>query len=84
MANHQSAKKDIRQTETRRVINRYYTVTARNAIKKLRGMENKAEATEFLPKVAAMLDKIAHKGIIHKNKAANLKSSLTKKVNSLS
>ena len=83
MANHQSAKKRIRQSEKRRLANRYYAVTARNAVRKLRKMENKEEATALLPKVVSMLDKLAKKNIIHKNKAANLKSSVQKHVNAL-
>lgn len=83
MANHKSALKRIRQNETRRLRNRYYHKTTRTAIKVLRNEENKAAATEQLPKVIALLDKLAKKNIIHKNKAANLKSKLTKHVNKL-
>ncbi len=83
MANHQSAKKRIRQIEKRRLHNRYYAKTARNAVKKLRGTSEKEAAQELLPKVASMLDKLAKRNIIHKNKAANLKSKLTKQVNKL-
>ncbi|HOP04722.1 MAG TPA: 30S ribosomal protein S20 [Tenuifilaceae bacterium] len=83
MANHKSSIKRIRQTEARRVHNKYYAKTTRNAIKSLRGLSDKAAATEMLPKVSSMLDKLAKKNIIHKNKAANLKSSLTLHVNSL-
>ena len=83
MANHQSALKRIRQATTHRLENRYYERTTRNAIKKLRLTTDKAEAVELLPKVSAMLDKLAKRNNIHKNKAANLKSSLTKHVNSL-
>ncbi|OBW40619.1 30S ribosomal protein S20 [Chryseobacterium sp. MOF25P] len=83
MANHKSALKRIRQNEVRRVRNRYYHKTARTALKVLRNEENKAAATEQLPKVIALLDKLAKKNIIHKNKAANLKSKLTKHVNKL-
>jgi small subunit ribosomal protein S20 len=83
MANHQSAKKRIRQIEKRRVHNRYYAKTARNAVKALRGASEKEAAQELLPKVASMLDKLAKRNIIHKNKAANLKSKLTKHVNAL-
>ncbi|WP_430817112.1 30S ribosomal protein S20 [Carboxylicivirga sp. RSCT41] len=83
MANHQSAKKRIRQIEKRRVHNRYYAKTARNAVKVLKGTSEKEAAQELLPKVASMLDKLAKKNIIHKNKAANLKSKLTKHVNAL-
>jgi len=83
MANHKSALKRIRQNETRKLRNRYYHKTARTALKSLRNEENKAAATEQLPKVIALLDKLAKKNIIHKNKAANLKSKLTKHVNKL-
>ncbi|PLX07234.1 MAG: 30S ribosomal protein S20 [Marinilabiliales bacterium] len=83
MAHHQSAKKRIRQSEARRIHNKYYARTTRNAVRKLRNLTNKAEAQEMLPKVVAMLDKLAKKNIIHNNKAANIKSSLTKHVNEL-
>jgi small subunit ribosomal protein S20 len=83
MANHKSSEKRIRQTETRRIENRYSAKTTRNAIKKLRGTTDKKEAVEQLPVLKAMLDKLAKKNVIHKNKASNLKSSLTLHVNSL-
>ena len=83
MANHQSAKKRIRQSEKRRLRNRYYAVTTRNAIRRLRAKTEKAEAEEMLPQVSSMLDRLAKRNIIHKNKAANLKSKLTKFVASL-
>jgi len=83
MANHQSAKKRIRQSEKRRVHNKYYAKSARNAIKKLRETSEKDAAQELLPKVASLIDKLAKRNIIHKNKAANLKSKLTRKVNKL-
>jgi len=83
MANHKSALKRIRQSETRRVHNKYYARTTRNAIKSLREITDKNEAGEMLPKVEAMLDKLAKVNIIHKNKASNIKSGLAKHVNSL-
>ncbi|MBK8367859.1 MAG: 30S ribosomal protein S20 [Bacteroidetes bacterium] len=83
MANHKSAIKRIRSNNAKRLQNRYYAKTTRNAIKKLRGSETKKEAAALLPKVVAMLDKLAKKSVIHKNKAANLKSKLTKKVNAI-
>lgn len=83
MANHKSTKKRIRSTEVRRLRNKYYHKSARTAIKKLRGMEDKKEATAFLPVVSSILDKLVKRNVIHKNKASNLKSSLTIKVNSL-
>ena len=83
MATHLSAKKRIRQTEKRRVHNKYYAKSTRNAVKELRDEKEKETASKLLPKVSAMLDKLAKKSIIHKNKAANLKSKLTKHVSSL-
>ena len=83
MANHKSAEKRIRQSDIIRVRNRYYSRSARNAIKELRSTTDKKTATELLPKVAGMIDKLAKRNIIHLNKAANLKSSLSKHVNSL-
>jgi len=83
MANHKSALKRIRQTEKRRVLNKYYHKTTRNAIKALRNTTEKEAAEKLMPKVASMLDKLAKKNIIHKNKAGNLKSSLQVHVNGL-
>lgn len=81
MANHKSAEKRIRQIAKRRLRNRYYKKTARNAIQKLTEADKK-EATEMLPKVVSMVDRLAKKNLIHKNNAANLKSRLTKLVSS--
>jgi small subunit ribosomal protein S20 len=83
MANHSATKKDVRQANKRRDSNRYYGKTTRNAIRDLKEIKTGKEAGEKLPEVAAMIDKLAKKGVIHKNKAANLKSKLTKKVNAL-
>ncbi len=83
MANHKSAEKRIRQTKTRTLRNKYYAKTMRNAVRKLRATTDKNEAAELLPKVQKMLDKLAKKNIIHKNKAANIKSSIALYVNSL-
>jgi len=83
MAQHKSAKKRIRQEAKRRLHNRYYKKSARTAIKKLRGMEDKAEAEKYLPKVVSMIDRLARRGTWHKSKASNLKSKLTKFVNNL-
>jgi len=83
MANHKSAEKRARQDEKLRLHNKYFARTTRSMIKKLRDTSDKNEATEMLPKASAMLDKLAKKNIIHKNKAANVKSSLTLHVNSL-
>ena len=76
MANHKSSVKRIRQTAARRLHNRYYAKTMRNAVRQLRATTDKAAAVELLPKVQKMLDKLAKNNTIHKNKAANLKSSL--------
>ena len=83
MAHHLSAKKRIRQSEERRMRNRYSARSARNAIKKLRGTKEKDAAAGMLPKVSSMLDRLAKKNIIHRNQASNLKSKLTNYVNSL-
>ncbi len=83
MANHKSSIKRIRANEARRIRNRYYSKTMRNAVRKFRAMENKTEAAEKLPKLVSMIDKLAKKAIIHKNKAGNLKSKLTRLVNKM-
>ncbi|HEY4289152.1 MAG TPA: 30S ribosomal protein S20 [Puia sp.] len=83
MANHKATKKDVRQAEKRRDRNRYNGKTTRNAIRDLRAVKGQKEAGEQLPEVASMIDKLAKKGVIHKNKAANLKSKLARKVNAL-
>ena len=83
MANHKSALKRIRQSEKRRVHNKYYHKTTRNAVKALRNTTEKEAAEKLMPKVASLLDKLAKKNIIHKNKAGNLKSSLQVHVNGL-
>jgi small subunit ribosomal protein S20 len=79
MANHKATKKDVRQAAKRRERNKYYGKTTRNAIRDLKAAKGK-EASEQLPEVAAMIDKLAKRGVIHKNKAANLKSKLAKRV----
>jgi len=84
MAHHKSALKRIRQSQKRRLHNRFYHKSTRTAIKKLRATTDKATAEKFLPKVVSMIDRLAKRNIIHANKAANLKSKLTKHVNSLS
>ena len=83
MANHKATKKDVRQSTTRRDRNRYYGKTTRNAIRDLKEVKEAGKAGDDLKNVASMIDKLAKRGVIHKNKAANLKSKLTKKVNAL-
>ena len=83
MANHKSAIKRIRSNEAKRVLNRYQHKSTRTAIKKLRETTDKTAAQELLKKVSSMLDRLAKKNIIHKNKAANLKSKLAKKSNAM-
>lgn len=83
MANHSATKKDVRQSSKRNERNRYYGKTTRNAIRDIRAMEDKAGASEKQPLVASMIDKLAKRGTIHKNKAANLKRKLAKKINTL-
>jgi small subunit ribosomal protein S20 len=83
MAHHKSALKRIRQNDKRRLQNRYYKKSARTAIKNLRDLKDPAEANTFLPKVVSMIDRLARRGNIHKNKAANLKSGLMKHISGL-
>ena len=83
MANHKSAKKRIRQTAKRNIVNSYFHKTTRNAMRKLRATTDKKEAEKLLPAIESMLDKLTKRNIIHKNKAANLKSKLAKHTNSL-
>lgn len=83
MANHKSSIKRIRQTKVRTLHNKYYAKTMRNAVRKLRATTDKDEAVKLYPTVQKMLDKLAKTNIIHKNKAANLKSSLACHVNKL-
>ena len=83
MSNHKSSEKRIRQDEARKVNNKYYSRSTRNALKELRSTTDKTAAVELLPKVTSMLDKLAKKNIIHRNKAANLKSELAKQVNGI-
>ena len=83
MAHHKSALKRIRQSEKKRVHNKYYAKTTRNAIKTLKGTSDKEEAAKLYPEVISMIDRLAKRNIIHKNKASNLKSKITTKVNSL-
>lgn len=80
MANHKSALKRIRSNESKRLRNKYQHKTTRNAVRDLRSIEDKTEAEAKLGGVISMLDKLAKNNIIHKNKAANLKSKLTKHV----
>ena len=83
MANHAATKKDVRQSAKRRERNRYYGKTTRNAIRDLKAIKEVKAAGEKLPEIASLIDRLAKKGVIHKNKAANLKSKLTRGVNKL-
>ena len=83
MANHKSSEKRIRNSEPKRVRNRYQSKTMRNALKDLRESKDKAAAKKQFVEVSSMLDKLAKRNVIHKNKAANLKSGLAKHISSL-
>ena len=83
MANHKSSLKRIRQDKKKNLHNRYYAKTMRNAVRKLRAMADKEEAVKMYPSVQKILDKLAKTNLIHKNKAANIKSSLAQHINSL-
>ncbi|TAD86734.1 MAG: 30S ribosomal protein S20 [Bacteroidetes bacterium] len=81
MANHKATKKDVRQSAKRRDRNRYYGKTTRNAMRSLAATPDAATMEKGAPAVIAMIDKLAKRGVIHKNKAANLVSKLARKVN---
>ncbi|RFS24656.1 30S ribosomal protein S20 [Chitinophaga silvatica] len=83
MANHKATKKDVRQSRKRNERNRYYGKTTRNAIRDLKAVTDKATAQKDLAEVASMIDKLAKRNVIHKNKAANLKSKLAKRIATL-
>ncbi len=83
MANHKATLKSVRQSEKRRERNRYYGKTTRNAIRKLLAITEKTAAQEQLPEIVSMIDKLAKRNIIHKNKASNLKSGIVKRINAL-
>jgi small subunit ribosomal protein S20 len=83
MANHKATKKDVRQAAKRRDRNRYYGKTTRNAIRDLKQLDDSKAYGDKMPSVVSMIDKLAKRGIIHKNKAANLKSKLAKKTDSV-
>ena len=83
MANHKSSLKRIHQDKKKNLHNRYYAKTMRNAVRKLRAMTDKEEAVKMYPSVQKILDKLAKTNLIHKNKAANIKSSLAQHINSL-
>lgn len=83
MANHKSAQKRIRSNESKKIRNKYQHKTTRNAVRALRSMTDKAEASALYPSVVSMLDKLAKNNIIHTNKAANLKSGLQVMINKL-
>jgi small subunit ribosomal protein S20 len=84
MANHKSSVKRVRQTKIRTLSNRYAAKTMRNALKKIRTSEDKNEVKELFPKVCSMLDRLAKRNVIHKNKAGNLKSKIARRVNAMS
>ncbi|MGB1103355.1 MAG: 30S ribosomal protein S20 [Crocinitomicaceae bacterium] len=83
MANHKSAIKRIRSNNAKRLRNKYQHKTVRNAVRNLRATTDKKEATAMLPKVSSLIDKLAKRNVIHKNKAANLKSGLAAHVSKL-
>ena len=83
MAHHKSSKKRIRSSEKKRIENRYYAKTMRNALRDFCALEDKAVAVEKLPKMVSIIDKLAKRSVIHKNKASNLKSKLMKQVNAM-
>ncbi|MDP4285009.1 MAG: 30S ribosomal protein S20 [Bacteroidota bacterium] len=83
MANHSATKKSVRKNAKRNERNRYQGKTTRNTIRDFKAIDNKTAATEKIPNIISRIDKLAKRGIIHKNKAANLKSKLTRSIQSL-
>ncbi len=83
MANHKATKKDMRQAITRRERNRYYGKTTRNAVRSLRSLSDATAAAEKTPEVISMVDRLAKRGVIHINKASNLKSKLARRANAM-
>ncbi len=83
MANHKSSLKRIRSNNAKRLRNRYQHKSTRTVIKAIRKSTNKSEASSLIPKIFSMLDKLVKKNIIHRNKAANQKSKLSRLVNTL-
>ncbi len=83
MPQHKSAKKRVRQNERRRLRNRYHKVRVRTMIKKLEGMDDRAEATAYLDEVKAYLDRLATKRVLPQNRTARTKGQLERMVNAL-
>jgi small subunit ribosomal protein S20 len=83
MANHKATKKDVRQSSKRRERNKYYGKTTRNAMRDLKEITAKKDAAAKMPEVVSQLDKLVKRGVIHKNKAANLKSGIAKRIQAL-
>jgi len=83
MANHKSAEKRLRQDAAKKILNKYYAKTMRNAVKKLRHTSEKSEAQVLYHKVVSLIDRLAKKNVIHDNKASNLKSKLALHINKL-
>jgi small subunit ribosomal protein S20 len=83
MANHAATKKDVRQSAKRNERNRYYGKTTRNAIRDIKAIQDASAASDKLPEVSSMIDKLARRGTIHKNKASNLKRKLTLRINAM-
>lgn len=83
MANHKSAITRIRSNNAKRLRNKYYHKTTRNALRKLRSLTSKKEALALFPGVVSMLDKLAKKNVIHKNKAGNIKGKVQAHLNKM-
>ncbi len=83
MANHKSSETRIRNSAAKQERNKYHAKTTRNAIRKLLALTDKSEASTELPNVVSMIDKLAKRNVIHKNKAANLKSGIAVHISKL-
>jgi small subunit ribosomal protein S20 len=80
---HKSAQKRARQAIKRTERNKFYKARIKTAVKNVLSAKNKENAEKELKSAVSMLDKVASKGVIHKNKAANKKSRLTRHVNKM-
>lgn len=86
MANHKSAIKKMRQDEVRRIRNKSYKTRFKNVVKKVEMAVkegNKELAEQTFHEAVSVIDHVASKGVIHKNKAARKKSRLARRVNAL-
>ncbi len=83
MPQHKSAIKRVRQNAKRAERNKNRLSKVKTLVKKVRSSKSKEEAKAALKDAMQFLNKLGTKGVIHRNKASNQKSKLTKFVNKL-